>query len=165
MGTKEKGTKEKDANEKSAGAAFSAEERAAMKARAAEVKAQRGRGADDAEAAVLAAIADLPEPDRAIAERVHAIVREAAPGLVPRTWYGMPAYARPGTKSKPGPIICFVQPGAKFGTRYATLGFNDGAQLDDGPLWPTAFALTEMTDDVVAQVRALVERAVGPAES
>ncbi len=144
--------------------AFSAEERAAMKARAAEVKAQRGRGADDAEAAVLAAIAELPEPDRTIAGRVHAIVREVAPNLVPRTWYGMPAYARPGTKSKPGPIICFVQPGAKFGTRYATLGFNDGARLDDGAMWPTAFALAEMTDDVVARVRSLVERAVGPAE-
>lgn len=143
------------------GPAFSTEERAAMKERAREVKAQRGAGADP-EADVLAAIAGLPEPDRTIAERVHAIVREEAPGLEPRTWYGMPAYALPGKGRKAGPIVCFLQPAAKFSTRYATLGFNDGARLDDGPMWPTAFAVTEVGEEVEKQVRALVARAVGP---
>ena len=142
------------------GAAFSAEERAAMKERSREVKAQRGAGADPG-ADVLAKIAEMPEPDRTIAERVHAIVREVAPGLEPRTWYGMPAYALPGKGSKAGTIVCFLQPAAKFSTRYASLGFNDDAQLDDGPMWPTAFAVTEVNDDVEKQIRDLVARAAG----
>lgn len=143
------------------GAAFTAEERAAMKERAREVKAERRGSKADPEAEVLAKIAELPEPDRAIAQRVHEIVREVAPGLEPRTWYGMPAYALPGKGSKAGKIVCFVQPAAKFGARYATLGFNDDARLDDGEMWPTAFAVTAVTDAVEARIRELVARAVG----
>lgn len=133
-----------------------------MKERAREAKAER-RGATKAEgeADVLAKIAEMPDDDRAIAELVHAIVREVAPGLEPRTWYGMPAYALPGKGAKPGPIICFVQPAAKFGARYATLGFNDGAQLDDGAMWPTAFAVTAVTAEMEARIRELVARAAG----
>ena len=139
---------------------FTAEERAAMKERAAELRAQKGRrGAADkaaaAEADALEKIAEMPEADRVVAERVHAIVREHAPGLAPRTWYGQPAYA------KDGQVVCFFQAASKFGTRYATLGFNESAALDDGPMWPTAFAITELTDDVVARVTDLVRRAAG----
>lgn len=158
------------------GGAFTAEERAAMKERAAEVKAERARarggkggaGAGDGakaepDAEVLAKIAELPEPDRVLAERVHAIVRDAAPGLEPRTWYGMPAYAVPGKGRKPGPIVCFLQPASKFGARYATLGFEGAARLDDGAMWPTAFAVTELTDTVEKRIRELLARAVEPA--
>ncbi|MDQ0423923.1 iron chaperone [Cellulomonas iranensis] len=139
---------------------FTAEERAAMKERAAELRAQKGRrGAADkaaaAEADALEKIAEMPEADRVVAERVHAIVREHAPGLAPRTWYGQPAYA------KDGQVVCFFQAASKFGTRYATLGFNESAALDDGPMWPTAFAIAELTDDVVARVTDLVRRAAG----
>jgi uncharacterized protein YdhG (YjbR/CyaY superfamily) len=139
---------------------FTAEERAAMKERAAELRAQKGRrGAADkaaaAEADALEKIAEMPEADRAIAERVHAIVREHAPALAPRTWYGQPAYA------KDGQVVCFFQAASKFGTRYATLGFNESAALDDGPMWPTAFAITGLTDDVVDRVTDLVRRAAG----
>ncbi|MBO9568936.1 MAG: DUF1801 domain-containing protein [Cellulomonas iranensis] len=139
---------------------FTAEERAAMKERAAELRAQKGRrGAADkaaaAEADALEKIAEMPEADRVVAERVHAIVREHAPDLAPRTWYGQPAYA------KDGQVVCFFQAASKFGTRYATLGFNESAALDDGPMWPTAFAITELTDDVVARVTDLVRRAAG----
>ncbi len=138
---------------------FSATERAAMKERAAEVKAssRRGKGAKaaDAEAAVLAKIAEMEGPDRVLAERVHAIVKASAPSLAPKTWYGMPAYARDGK------VVCFFQAAQKFGAWYATLGFNDPALLDDGDMWPTAFALTEPTTEVEARIAALVAKAAG----
>jgi uncharacterized protein YdhG (YjbR/CyaY superfamily) len=137
--------------------AFTAEERAAMKERAAELKAERRRssGADktEGESAVLAKIAEMAEPDRTMAERLHAIVKASAPALTPKTWYGMPAYARDGK------VVCFFQSAQKFKSRYATLGFNDAANLDDGPMWPTAFALTELTAAAEAKIRALVEQA------
>ncbi len=121
---------------KSAG--FTAEERAAMKERARELKANATRKAD-AEAALLAKIAEMPEPDRSMAERLHAIIKESAPALSPKLWYGMPAYA------KDGKIVCFFQSADKFKARYATFGFNDDANLDDGAMWPTSFALKELT--------------------
>ena len=135
------------------------EERAAMKERAQELKAEtrRGRRADKAaeeERAVLAKIAELPEPDRAMAERLHAIVKANAPALSPRTWYGMPAYA------KDGKVVCYFTPASKFKERYATLGFNAEANLDEGNMWPTAFALTELTAAEEARIGALVKRAV-----
>lgn len=138
---------------------FSAEERAAMRERAQELKAaarRRGRAKQEEEAnAVLAKIAELPEPDRTMATRLHAIITANAPTLAPRLWYGMPAYA------KDDKVICFFQSAQKFNTRYATLGFSDTAMLDDGVMWPTAFALTELTPAAEAQVAALVRRAVG----
>jgi uncharacterized protein YdhG (YjbR/CyaY superfamily) len=130
---------------------FTAEERAAMKERARELK----RGTADGEHDVLEKIAELPEPDRAMAERIHAIVMDAAPALTPRTWYGMPAYALDGK------VVCFFQSAQKFKSRYATLGFNDAAKLDDGSMWPTAFALVRLTSKEEAKIRALVEKAVG----
>ena len=137
---------------------FTDEERAAMKEHGHEVKtaARRGpRGAKaDGDSDVLAKIAEMAEPDRALAERVHALVKASAPALAPRTWYGMPAYA------KDGKIVCFFQPAQKFKTRYATFGFNDAAHLDDGALWPVAFALTELTAAAEARIAALVEQAV-----
>ncbi|MER7134477.1 iron chaperone [Streptosporangium saharense] len=137
---------------------FTAEERAAMKEHAQEEKkaARRTSRADKAALAlqdVLDKIADMPDSDRVIAERVHAIVTENAPDLAPKTWYGMPAYARDGK------IVCFFQSADKFKSRYATLGFNDSANLDDGPMWPTAFALTEVTPEVEERIAALVKRA------
>ena len=108
----------------------------------------------DGESDVLAKIAEMAEPDRALAERVHALVKASAPDLAPRTWYGMPAYA------KDGKIVCFFQPAQKFKTRYATLGFNDTANLDDGAMWPIAFALKELTAADEARIAALVEQAV-----
>lgn len=138
---------------------FSAGERAAMKERANELKtaSRRGKRANpaDAENDVLAKIAEMPEPDRALAERFHAIVRANAPNLTPKLWYGMPAYARDGK------IVCFFQSARKFGTRYATFGFNDLATLDDGAMWPTAFALTAVTAAEEARIGALVKKAVG----
>jgi uncharacterized protein YdhG (YjbR/CyaY superfamily) len=137
---------------------FTAEERAAMKERAEELKAvaRRGRRADKAgqESAVLAKIAEMPEPDRAMAERLHAVIKASAPALSPRLWYGMPAYA------KDGKVVCFFQSAQKFKTRYATFGFSDQANLDDGVMWPTAFALTELTAAEEAKIAALVKRAV-----
>ncbi|HEX8858070.1 MAG TPA: DUF1801 domain-containing protein [Actinomycetes bacterium] len=137
---------------------FTDEERAAMKDRAQELKAtaRRGTRADkaDGESAVLEKIAELPEPDRAMAERLHAIIRASAPGLSPRLWYGQPAYA------KDGKVVCFFQPAQKFNTRYATFGFSDQANLDEGAMWPTAFALTELTADDEARIGALVKKAV-----
>ena len=134
------------------------EERAAMKARTQELKveARRGRraGKADGEGDVLAKIAEMPEPDRAMAERLHALIKASAPALSPKTWYGMPAYA------KDGKVVCFFQSAQKFKTRYATLGFSDAAQLDEGALWPTAFALTELTAAAEARIGALVKRAV-----
>lgn len=135
---------------------FTAEERAAMQERAAEVRTarKRGKAGGDPEAELLAKIAELSDDDRAMAERVHAIVREVAPGLTPRTWYGMPAYG--ATKA-----VLFFQPASKFKARYATLGFNDDARLDDGGMWPTAYALTRVGDAEEAAIRELVRRAAG----
>jgi len=137
---------------------FTGEERAAMKDRAQELKpaARRGPRAGGAEgdSDVLAKIAEMTGPDRALAERLHALITASAPVLVPRTWYGMPAYA------KDGKIVCFFQPARKFKTRYATLGFNDAAHLDDGAMWPIAFALTELTAAGEARIAALVQQAV-----
>jgi hypothetical protein len=137
---------------------FTDEERGAMKERAQELKsaARRGRRADkvDGESAVLAKIAEMPEADRALGERLHAIIKASAPALSPRLWYGMPAYA------KDGKVVCFFQSGQKFNTRYATLGFSDQANLDEGTMWPTAFALTELTAADEARIGALVKKAV-----
>jgi uncharacterized protein YdhG (YjbR/CyaY superfamily) len=135
---------------------FTAEERAAMKERAKELKAEARANKNKAEGerAALAVIAELPEPDRALAERLHAIVTASAPSLSPKTWYGMPAYA------KDGKVLCFFTPASKFNTRYATLGFNDVAALDEGTMWPTSFALTELTAADEARIGALVTKAV-----
>ncbi len=141
---------------------FSAEEQAAMREHAQELKAaarRNGRAKQEEEAnAVLAKIAELPEPDRTMATRLHTIITTNAPTLAPRLWYGMPAYA------KDGKVICFFQSAQKFNTRYPTLGFSDAAMLDDGVMWPTAFALTELTPAAEAQIAALVRRAVGVLE-
>jgi uncharacterized protein YdhG (YjbR/CyaY superfamily) len=138
---------------------FTSEERAAMKERAQELKGPRrgGRRADkaDQESVVLAKIAEMPEPDRVIAERLHAVVKASAPALSSRLWYGMPAYARDGK------VVCFFQSAQKFKTRYSTLGFSDQANLDDGAMWPVAFALTEVTAADEARIGELVTRAVG----
>src|SRR6266852_2945822 len=137
---------------------FTDEERVAMKERAQELKAEARRGPRakkaDGEGDVLAKIAEMPEPDRAMAERLHAIIKASAPALSPRTWYGMPAYAKDGN------VVCFFQPAQKFKTRYATLGFSDKAHLDDGNMWPVAFALTELTRADEARIGALVKKAV-----
>lgn len=127
-----------------------------MRERAKELKAQARAGKDReaGEKAVLEKIAELPEPDRSMAERIHAIVKANAPELMPRTWYGMPAYTRDGK------VVCFFQAAAKFDARYATLGFNDSANLDDGAMWPTAFALKELTPAVEAKIAELVKKAV-----
>jgi uncharacterized protein YdhG (YjbR/CyaY superfamily) len=137
---------------------FTDEERAAMKERAQELKAEARRGPrarkEDGERDVLAKIAEMPEPDRAMAERLHAIVKASAPALAPKTWYGMPAYARDGK------VVCFFQSAHKFNARYATFGFNDTANLDDGAMWPTSFALKELTAAEEAKIAALVKQAV-----
>jgi uncharacterized protein YdhG (YjbR/CyaY superfamily) len=135
---------------------FTAEERAAMRERARELKAEERASKDRAagESAVLAKIAEMPQPDRAMAERVHAIVTAGAPTLSPKTWYGMPAYARDGK------VVCFFQSAEKFKARYATLGFSDEASLDDGAMWPTAFALKELTAAEEARIGELVKKAV-----
>ena len=137
-------------------AGFTAEERAAMKARAQELKAEARVDKDKAEgeSAVLTAIAKMQEPDRAMARRLHAIIKASAPALSPKTWYGMPAYARDGK------VVCFFQSAEKFKTRYATFGFSDEAKLDEGAMWPTAFALTELTAAEEARIGALVKKAV-----
>ena len=135
---------------------FTDEERAAMKERAKELKAEarakknRAEGEKD----LLEKIAEMPEPDRSMAERLHAIITANAPDLMPRTWYGMPAYSRDGN------VICFFQSAAKFNARYATLGFNDRANLDDGAMWPTSFALKELTAAEEKRIIALVKKAV-----
>ena len=137
---------------------FTDEERGAMKERAQELKAaaRRGPRADkaDGESAVLAKIAEMPEPDRAMGVRLHAVIKASAPALSPRLWYGMPAYA------KDGKVVCFFQSAQKFKTRYATFGFNDAANLDEGAMWPVAFALTELTAADEARIGALVKKAV-----
>lgn len=134
---------------------FSEEERAAMRERAAEVKAARANaGKAEEEGAVLAKLAAMAEPDRTVGERLHAIVKANAPDLAPRLWYGMPAYAKDGS------VLCFFQDAQKFKTRYASFGFTDKARLDDGKIWPTTFAITDMTDAVESKIVALVKRAV-----
>jgi uncharacterized protein YdhG (YjbR/CyaY superfamily) len=137
---------------------FTAEERAAMKDRAKELKAagRRGSRADkaDGESEVLAKLAEMDEPDRVLGERLHAIIKASAPSLTPKTWYGMPAYAQDGK------IICFFQSAQKFTSRYATLGFSDKANLDDGDMWPTYYALTELTAATEARIVALVKQAL-----
>ena len=136
---------------------FTAEERAAMKDRVQELKAEAGRGSrakKDGEADVLAKIAEMPKSDRIMAERLHKIVKATAPDLAPRTWYGMPAYA------KDGKVVCFFQSADKFKARYATLGFSDRANLDDGAMWPTAFALKKLSPTEEKRIVALVKKAV-----
>jgi uncharacterized protein YdhG (YjbR/CyaY superfamily) len=135
---------------------FSDEERGAMKERAKELRAEARAEKDKAagEQAVLEKIAELPEPDRAMAKRLHAIITENAPGLSPKTWYGMPAYA------KEGKVVCYFTPASKFKERYATLGFNADANLDDGSMWPTSFALTKLTAATEKEIGSLVKKAV-----
>ena len=134
---------------------FTDEEQAAMKERAQELKAAARANKADGENDVLAKIAEMPEPDRTMAERLHAIIKASAPALSPRTWYGMPAYARDGK------VICFFQSAQKFKSRYATFGFSDAANLDEGAMWPTSFALKELTAAEEAAIGALVKKAVG----
>jgi uncharacterized protein YdhG (YjbR/CyaY superfamily) len=137
---------------------FTAEERAAMKERAQELKAEarrgKGGGKADGEADLLAKIAEMQGPDRDMAERLHAIITASAPSLSPKTWYGMPAYA------KDGKVVCFFQSAEKFRARYATFGFNDAANLDDGDMWPTSFALKALTAAEESRIAALVKQAV-----
>jgi uncharacterized protein YdhG (YjbR/CyaY superfamily) len=132
---------------------FSAEEKAAMKERAKELKAAANK--EELEKAALKAIAEMPEADRSIAERIHAIVKENAPNLTAKTWYGMPAYA-----NAEGKVVCFFQAAAKFEARYATFGFNDSAHVDDGPMFPVSFAILELTSEGEAKIAALVKKAV-----
>jgi len=138
---------------------FTDEERSAMKERAKEFKAPARRGSRggkaDGESEVLAKIAEMTEPDRGLAERLHAVIKDSAPGISPTTWYGMPAYA------KDGKVICFFQPAQKFKSRYATLGFSDKANLDEGAMWPVYYAVTELTAADEARIGALVKKAVG----
>jgi uncharacterized protein YdhG (YjbR/CyaY superfamily) len=140
---------------------FTDDERAAMKERVKELKAEERRGrraktnTADRESDVLAKIAAMPEPDRAMATRLHAIIKASAPALAPKTWYGMPAYARDGN------VVCFFQGAKKFNTRYATFGFSDKANLDDAAMWPVAFALKELTATEEARIVALVKKAAG----
>ena len=153
MGAKkatQRSAKSTTANKKSDG--FTAEERAAMRERAQELKAEARKA--DGESALLAKIAEMPEPDRAMAKRLHAIIKASAPALSPKTWYGMPAYARDDK------VVCFFQSADKFKARYATFGFNDTANLDEGAMWPTSFALKELTAAEEAKIGALVKKAV-----
>jgi len=157
-----KTTQKPDRNTRTIGKAsrgFTDEEKAAMKDRVRELKAESRRGArankhQDGESDVLSKIAAMPEPDRAMARRLHGIITASAPALSPKTWYGMPAYARDGS------VVCFFQSAQKFKTRYATFGFSDKAHLDDGAMWPTAFALTQLTAADEARIAALVKKAV-----
>jgi uncharacterized protein YdhG (YjbR/CyaY superfamily) len=149
-----KATQKATASKKSKG--FTEDERAAMKERAAELKAEARMNKDRAagERALLAKVAELPEPDRAMAEQLHAIVQASAPELMPRTWYGMPAYA------KGGKVVCYFTPASKFKERYSTFGFNAAANLDEGTMWPTSFALKELTAADEKRIAALVKQAV-----
>ena len=135
---------------------FTDEERAAMKERVKELKAEAraNQNRAEGESSVLTAIAEMPEPDRVLAERLHAIITSSAPVLAPKTWYGMPAYALDGK------VVCFFQSAHKFNSRYATLGFSDPANLDEGAMWPTSFALTELTAAEEERISALVKQAV-----
>ena len=139
----------------SGGAGFSDFEKKAMKERAEELKKEKRRGKKDGLEDLLEKIDAMPPQDREIAQRIHEIVTEVAPHLAPRTWYGMPAYA------KDGKVLCFFQSAAKYEVRYSTLGFNDPAALDDGPMWPVTYAITEITDEVSERITELVRRAVG----
>ena len=150
MSTK-KATQKSAKNTKSKG--FSAEERAAMKERAAELKAEARKA--DGESALLAKVAEMPKPDRVLAERIHEIVKANAPDLSPKTWYGMPAYA-----NRDGKVVCFFQSADKFKSRYASFGFTDEASLDEGAMWPTYFGLKELTPAAETKIRALVKKAV-----
>jgi uncharacterized protein YdhG (YjbR/CyaY superfamily) len=141
-------TAKKPAKKRRPAKGFTAEEKAAMRERAKEAK-----GGADGERDLLAKIAEMGDPDRALAERVHAIVKASAPDLAPKTWYGMPAYA------KDGQVVCFFQPAQKFKARYATLGFNEKANLDEGDMWPTSYALTKLTAAVEKKITALVKQA------
>ena len=142
---------------KKASAGFTADEKAAMRERAKEQKVAARRGADDAAALkdVLAKIAEMPPSDREIAERIHELIMTTAPHLAPKTWYGQPAYA------KDGKVVCFFQAAAKFKTRYSTLGFSDEAQLDDGKMWPTSWAITGLTAADEQEIAKLIKRAAG----
>jgi uncharacterized protein YdhG (YjbR/CyaY superfamily) len=142
-------------NKKSQG--FTADEKAAMRARAQELKAEAraSKNKEEGEQAALAAIADMQEPDHSMAARLHELIKANAPGLMPKTWYGMPAYV-----NQTGKVICFFQPAEKFKARYATFGFNDTANLDEGAMWPTSFALMGLTSTEEARIVALVKRAV-----
>jgi uncharacterized protein YdhG (YjbR/CyaY superfamily) len=136
---------------------FTDEEKAAMRNRAQELKAEAraNKNKAEGESAVLAAIAAMQEPDRSMAKRLHEIIKDSAPSLLPKTWYGMPAYA-----NKEGKVVCFFQTAQKFNTRYSTFGFNDSANLDEGAMWPVAFALKELTGAEEARISALVKKAV-----
>jgi uncharacterized protein YdhG (YjbR/CyaY superfamily) len=134
--------------------AFTDEERAAMKERARELKTSGSRADDEND--LLAKIAQMPEPDRAMARRLHALIKASAPALLPKTWYGMPAWA-----NADGKVVCFFQNAQKFKTRYATFGFNDAARLDDGGMWPVAFALKQLTPAEESRIAALVKQAAG----
>ena len=148
--TKKSAESTKASNKKSSG--FTAEERAAMKERAQELKAEARKA--DGESALLAKVAEMSEPDRAMATRLHAIVKASAPDLSPKTWYGMPAYA------KDGKVLCYFQSAEKFNSRYATFGFSDEANLDGGAMWPTSFALKDLTAAEETKIRTLVKKAV-----
>jgi uncharacterized protein YdhG (YjbR/CyaY superfamily) len=150
MSTTAKKGKQQSAKSTNKSAGFSAEEKAAMRARAKELKAH-----EDGETAVQTAIAAMSPSDRALAKRIHALVKASAPELVPKTWYGMPAYA-----NKDGKVVCFFRDAGKFKERYAMLGFNDSAKLDAGSMWPIAFALTKLTTADETKLRALVKKAV-----
>jgi len=150
-GTKDTQKSAKNATAKKRYEGFTDEERAAMKERVKEMKAAADQA--EGESALLAKIAEMPDPDRAMGKRLHAVIKASAPALSPKLWYGMPAYA------KDGKIVCFFQPAQKFKTRYATLGFNDAAHLDEGTMWPTAFALTKLTAADEARIGALVKKA------
>ncbi len=159
MTATKKSTSASDATSGSSFDGFTEDERAAMKARAQELKASARRSGSktaraDGEADLLAKVAEMQGEDRVLAERLHAIVKEIAPDIEPKTWYGMPAYA------KDGKVVCFFKPAKKFKVRYAELGFNDAARLDDGAMWPTAYALTELNSDVEARIAELVKKAV-----
>ncbi len=145
-------TDDRSKKERAAQGGLSEEERAAMKERVEELRAGKANN----EAAVLDKIAGMPEPDRSMATRLHAIIKETAPALSPRTWYGMPAYA-----GKDGKVVCFFQGADKFKSRYATFGFTDAANLDEGDMWPTSFALKELTPAIEERIAALVKKAVG----
>jgi hypothetical protein len=148
MKVKQKSAKSTTASKKTV-EGFTDEERGAIKERVKELKADKA----DGESAVLAKIAEMPEPDRAMGKRLHAVIKASAPALAPRLWYGMPAYAKEGN------VVCFFQPAQKFKTRYATLGFSDKAHLDEGTMWPNAFALTKLTAQDEARIGALVKKA------
>ena len=151
MKSAQKGTQKSAKSTTETSKAFTEEERGAIRDRVQEMKAGNGEG----ESAVLAKIAEMREPDRTMAKQLHAIIRESAPGLTPRLWYGMPAYA------KDDKVVCFFQAAAKFKTRYATFGFSDKANLDEGNMWPAAFALKGLTPAEEARIAAFVKKAVG----